>query len=558
MSSSVALIATSAWLISSAALAPALITLSAAITGVRAFAIARAVTRYLERLTSHDVAFRVLARVRAQIFQRLEPLAPARLEEFRRGDLLARLVSDVESLQDLSLRVLHPLVVAAGAVTVSVSIIAPLAPSASAVLLAAWLVAAIAVPAVTALVGRRAEIRIAPARAELSATVAEVLRAAPDLRAFGAASVQLTRINKIDAELAGIGRRTTLAVGLGAGLVTWCAGVAVAGGLVAGASAMRSGALAGVGLAVVVLVPLAAFESVAPVHAAILALSRARASGERVLEVLDSTPPVREPAIAQPLPPAPRSLRLRGVHARWPGSAPALPAALCGVDLDLAPGQRVAVVGESGSGKTTLAAVLLRFVDLEAGSYRIGEVDARAVLSDELREVIGLCGHDAHIFDSTLRENLQLARPSADDVTLCQALAEVRLLDWADELPHGLDTELGERGTSISAGQRQRIALARALLADFDMLVLDEPTAHLDPETAEALTRDLLDATAGRATLLITHRLSGLEVVDQILLLHGGGVAERGTHGELLALDGRYAALWRREQYAASGRRRAG
>lgn len=532
--SAIALMAASAWLISAAALQPPLVYLSLAIVAVRAFALGRAAFRYVERLVSHDVAFRLLARLRARFYRHLEPLAPAGLPAFRRGDLLARLVDDVDSLQDLPLRVLQPVAVAAAAAAVAVGLVALLLPSAALVLAAALLAGATAVPVVSAWAGRHAEARVAGARAELAGEVVALLHAQPDLTAFDAVQDRLDQVGARDAELTALARRGAAAVGLGAGLAALCAGLAVWGALVTAVPAVREDRLDGVALAVVVLMPLAAFEAFALLPAALLALTRVRSSGERVLAVLDRDPPVPEPAEPVALPVAGSwTVSLRGVGARWPGADKDAPAAIEGVDLDLPPGRRVAIVGASGAGKTTLAAVLLRFVDLTAGSYTLAGCDARTVRGDEVRRVVGLCAQDAHVFDSTVRENLRLARPGADEAALRDALRRARLLDWVERLPEGLDTAIGRHGARISAGERQRLALARALLADFPVLVLDEPTAHLDPPTAEALTEDLLDATIGRTTVLITHRYAGLDRVDEVVVLDRGRVVERGTATEL-------------------------
>ncbi|MER7150859.1 ATP-binding cassette domain-containing protein, partial [Streptomyces lydicus] len=225
------------------------------------------------------------------------------------------------------------------------------------------------------------------------------------------------------------------------------------------------------------------------------------------------------------------------------------------VGFTLTAGRRLAVVGPSGSGKTTLAQTLLRFLDPEAGTYSLGGTDARALDGDAVRRHVGLCAQDAHLFDSSLRENLRLARRNradgpadADDRDLWDALERARLADWVRGLPDGLDTMVGEHGARLSGGQRQRLALARALLADFPVLVLDEPAEHLDLATADALTADLLAATEGRTTVLITHRLTGLEAVDEVLVLDHGRVVQRGGHAELATADGPFRRMLERER----------
>ncbi|MCZ9339889.1 ATP-binding cassette domain-containing protein, partial [Streptomyces sp. TRM76130] len=240
----------------------------------------------------------------------------------------------------------------------------------------------------------------------------------------------------------------------------------------------------------------------------------------------------------------PLPLVVKGLAARHPGQDRD---AVTGLDLTLTEGRRVAVVGASGSGKTTLAQALLRFLDPSAGSYTLAGVDARALDTDDVRRLVGLCAQDAHLFDSSVRENLLLARKDATEAQLRDALGRARLLEWADSLPDGLDTLVGEGAARLSGGQRQRLALARALLADFPVLVLDEPAEHLDLPTADALTADLLAATEGRTTLLITHRLAGLESVDEVVVLDAGRVVQRGTLAELTAEPGPLRSMAERE-----------
>jgi ATP-binding cassette, subfamily C, bacterial CydCD len=301
-------------------------------------------------------------------------------------------------------------------------------------------------------------------------------------------------------------------------------------------------------LAVVVLTPLAAFEAVAAIPLAVRDRQRGRRAAERVQEVLDAPAPVREPTRPGLPPASPFPLYVRDLTVRYDArSAPALD----GVSLALGEGRRIAVVGRSGAGKTTLALALLRFVEPESGTYRLGGVDAAGLDGDAVRRLVGLCAQDAHVFDSTLRENLRLARTDASDDDLRAALAAARLLAWVNSLPAGLDTLVGEHGAKLSGGQRQRLALARALLADFPVLVLDEPAEHLDLPTADALTADLLRATEGRTTLLITHRLATLAqpgAVDEILVLEAGHVVQRGGYQELAAADGPFRRMVRAER----------
>jgi thiol reductant ABC exporter CydC subunit len=546
----VGLIACAAWLISAAALQPHLVALSVAIVGVRAFAIGKATLRYLERLVSHEAAFRMLARVRTRFISALEPLSPGVLPVYRRGDLLGRMAADVDALQDLPLRVLQPAAVAAGVGALSVGIVAAILGTSAMALMIALLIAATAVPAVTFWANQRAEAMQAEARADLTASVVTLMRSRRELVAYGAASRHLDEFDAIDATLTRIARRAAVATGFGAGLWTLCAGGAVWAGLALGTPAVRSGALPGVALAVIVLIPLAAFEAVQVLPAATLAYTRARRSGSRVLELITMQPPVAETAEPGPLPPDPWPVTLRNAGARWPGAAsPA--GAVTGIDLDLRPGRSVAVVGLSGAGKSTLAAMLLRFIELDCGSYQLAGTDVTRLSGDDVRRVVGLCAQDAHLFDSTLRENLRLARPGCDDSALRDVLDRARLADWVARLPDGLDTHLGEGGIRASEGERRRIALARALLADFPVIVFDEPTANLDQPTADALSRDLLTATADRATVLITHRLAALDGVDEIIVLDDGAVVERGTHHQLLCVGGHYFRLWQCEYQSA-------
>ncbi|MBV1939800.1 thiol reductant ABC exporter subunit CydD [Streptomyces sp. BV286] len=544
LGSAVGLMATSGWLISRASQQPPVLYLMVAVTATRTFGIGRAVFRYAERLVSHEAVLRMLADTRVAVYRRLERLAPAGLRTARRGDLLSRLVTDVDALQDYWLRWLLPAAAAAVVSAGSVGFTAWLLPEAGAALAVGLLAAGVGVPLLTGAVARRAEHRLAPARGVLATRVADLLTGTAELTVAGALPARTAEARRADTELTRIASRAATATALGDGLIALISGLTVTAAALAGAQAVLDGRLSGVTMAVVVLTPLAAFEAVLGLPLAVQYRQRVRRSAERVYEVLDAPEPVREPERPVKAPESPFPVVLKGLAARHGGQRRD---AVADVDLVLERGRRTAVVGPSGSGKTTLAQVLLRFLDARAGTYTLGGVDAYGMDGDDVRRLVGLCAQDAHLFDSSVRENLLLARKDATDSALRDVLGRVRLLDWADGLPDGLDTLIGEHGARLSGGQRQRLALARALLADFPVLLLDEPAEHLDLATADALTADLLAATAGRTTLMITHRLAGLEAADEVIVLAEGRVVQRGAFDELVHARGPLREMAERE-----------
>jgi ATP-binding cassette, subfamily C, bacterial CydC len=538
----VALLAVSGFLLARASQHPNIIAITAAVVAVRAFSVGRGVFRYAERLTSHDAAFRVLADTRVAIYRRLARIAPAGLAGFRSGDLLARLISDVDATQDLFIRGIAPpltaALVGAGAVTACLLILAP----AAGILAAGLLLAGVAVPAVAAIADTTARRRTSPARGDLAASLANMLAGAADLHAFGAEDASLARLDATDAELAALGRQSAAANGLGTGLTAVAAGVTLWGVLILGVAAVSAGTFSRVPLAVLTLTALAAFEAVSPLTAAALQIGHSRAAAGRICEVFDAPDPAADPERPLAAPVRPVTVRLRGARVRY---APAGPWALDGVDLDIDPGKRIALVGPNGAGKSTVAALLMRFADLAGGTATLNGHDLAGYAADDVRRVIGGCPQDPHIFDTTIAANVRIARPDATDGELAAAAERAGLAAWIDSLPNGLHTAVGAHGAVISGGQRQRLAVARALLADPVLLILDEPTASLDPDAREALTTDLLDVTEGRATLLITHELGGLGQVDEVVVLDAGRVVQRGTHRDLLReRGGLYRWMW--------------
>lgn len=522
--SGVALTATAGWLIARAAEQPPVLMLMVAIVGVRTFGLARPALRYAERLVSHDAALAMLAERRAAVFDLLVPLTPGRLTR-RRGDVLTSVVDDVDSLLDKQLRVRTPVATAALVGVLAVAVAAWQLPAAAAVVVgvvglggvAAWSAARIGV--------RRAERTFVTQRAALSAEVVQTLQGAGDLVLWQAVERRLDEIDRIAGESGRAVVRSTRAVATGRALALLVAGAGMLGVAWVGAGAVADGALSKPMLALLVLLPLALAEVVAPLADAGALSVRTESADRRLADLARLAPAVTSPATPITADLREPALDASSLDAGW-GDRPAF----SGVSFHLEPGARLGVVGPSGSGKSTLAAVLLRFIDPLSGAVTLAEVPLDRLRLDDVRRTVGLVDDDPHVFASTLRENLRLARPDATDADLARALAACSLGDWLAGLPAGLDTRLGEGAAHVSGGERARLGLARAVLADQPVLVLDEPTAHLDTATASAVAEDLLGAE-DRTVVWITHGTVGLDRMDVVVDL-----ADQ-TSGSSLALE---------------------
>jgi ATP-binding cassette subfamily C protein CydCD len=497
-----ALTATSAWLISAAALHPPMLALMVAIVAVRAFGLGKGVLRYLERLATHDAALRLGADLRVRVWRALVRQGPATTARLRRGDLLARLTGDVDAQQDVVVRGLVPGLSAVVAGVGVVALFAVLLPSAAIVLAVGLLLAGVVAPLLAVVTGRRAARATAGTRAAVSSGVVELLDGAADLLVLGAAADRRRRLSGLDERLGMLERAQAGAAGLGSGLAVLATGLAAVGATAVGIAALGSGAISGTALAVLALTPLAAAELVVGLPDAATRTAEALPAARRLAELETCAAPVEDPTTPQEVPDDP-ALAAQELVVRWPGSATD---AVGGVDFAVGPGHRMLLTGPSGAGKSTVLAAVLRTLAARRGAVTLDGGDVASMRADEVRSRMGWSGAAAHLFDNTLRENLRLARPDATDDELERALGHARLTEWYAGLPDGLDTGLGEHGGPVSGGERQRLAVARVLLADRPVVILDEPTAHLDVPTATALAVEIEEVTRGRTALVVTHR----------------------------------------------------
>lgn len=536
----VGLLGTSAYLIASAAFHPSIAELSVAVVGVRFFGISRGVFRYLDRLVSHHVNFRLLSILRIWFYDCLKLLAPARLIHYQRGDLLSRAIGDIDALDQFYVRAVSPVISAIFA-TVGFSLLVGSWNVRLGWILAAGLsVTSFVLPALVYIFSRGPAKQLVDQRAILSQTMLDTLRGAAEIIVFQQQEEELTQINRVSLQTnraqVGLAHSQGLSNGMNAVLTQGT----VALMLLVGIPLVRTGELDGIMLAVIVLITMASFEISIPIAQAAQFWESSLQAARRLFEMADQQPAIIEPVIPVSVPEKPNIL-IRNLSFQYHGN---LPLAADHLNINLSYSRKIALVGENGSGKTTILNLLMRFWDCQPGEILIDGIPVQEFSPKELRQRIGYVSPGGAIFQTTLRQNLLLANPGALDADLLRVLDCVQLGEWVQTLPDGLDTWLGASGLTISGGQLQRIQLARGLLMDAPIYLLDEPTTHLDVETENRLISLFRSIFQNRSLVWVTHRLVGLDWLDEILVLENGRVVERGNQHTLLESRGRFYQLW--------------
>ncbi|HET9589070.1 MAG TPA: thiol reductant ABC exporter subunit CydD, partial [Anaerolineales bacterium] len=500
--SSIALIGTSAWLISTAALHPSIADLGVSVVGVRFFGIARGVFRYLERLVSHSVTFRLLACLRVWFYEKLEPLAPARLMEYKSGDLLARVIGDVETLENFYVRVLLP-VLTAILIALGVSIFfASFNPMLALILISLFLTLGLGLPVLIQILSRGPGQRLIAQRAEIQTQLVDGIQGIADLLAFGRGTERLQQIASTGGAYGATQKQMAQIGGFHSGLSTFIANFGLWLVVLILIPRVTAGEINGVILGTFALMTLASFEAVTPLPLAAQTWNSSGAAAKRLFDIVDVEPAVKEKAGGSTV--SGHEIQFSNLTFAYPlQNTPALQ----DISFKVPAGKSIAIVGPSGAGKSTIANLLLRFWDYETGEIRLGGQLLRQLDQDEVRKCFALVPSNSHFFNTSIRENLRFARPSVSPEELEAAVRATQIHEFIAGLPKGYETLIGEQGLRLSGGERQRLAIARALIKDAPILIFDEPTANLDPQTEKQVLGTLLETIRGRTCLLITHRL---------------------------------------------------
>ena len=543
-SSGIGLLMTSAYIIAKAALQPPIVTLQLGIAGVRFFGLARGVFRYAERLISHNITFRILAKIRLWFYDAIEPLAPARLMHFKSGDLLQRVVDDIQSLENIYTRVLGPPLTALLVAALMWFLLGIYSLQAALLILFFHTLAGIGVPLLTRQLSRGVAVGIMNYKAEQQVLALDLFQGIGELQLYGKLPAHLTAMQSAETGKLQLQRKNAIIEGMHESLTGLLMNGALIAILWALIPSISTGAVNGISLTVITLAVMASFEPFLPLPSTLKHLEADQHAGERLFEILDAKPETIAPATPLPFPEE-HTIQVEQLSFAYPGSTAK---ALDRLNFTVLSGEHIAIVGPSGAGKSTITSLFMRFWNSSEGSITIGSHNITLFDPEELRRNISLVSQRTYLFAETIRENLTIAAPESTDDDLKKALNAAGLSHFTSKL----DEWCGQHGMKLSGGERQRIAIARVLLQSAPIMILDEATANLDGVTEREVTQTLNAISAGKTLITITHRLKAMEQYDRILVLEKGRIVEQGVHGELMAGNGLYRRMWELQHVAST------
>ncbi len=545
VASNIGLLATSGYLIASAALRPSTVLLLwVPIVGVRFFGIARAVFRYGERYFSHDLTFRILSNIRVWFYDRLEPLAPARLNAFQSGDVLSSAVSDVDTMQDFYLRSVAPTLIAVLVMVIVYGLLSIFDYRLGLIQVLILLVSGVGIPALTYWLGNRLGTEIVKIRSEFSADLVDSIQGMSDILAFSQEQNVIERLSGRQRMLVNKQMKMASIGGLTGGLMTFFNHFSMWILLLIAIPLVQMGKISGVDLTVIAQTALASFEAILPLPIAFQYLGRSFASMRHLLNMIDAKPAVTNGDMHLGEQTSPE-LVINHLSFHYDSDrAPVIK----DISFTVPYGTHIAIVGPSGAGKSSIVQILSKFYDYDSGSVRLGDIELRSLSTESAHQQIAVAPQSPHLFNTSVKENLQLANPDAPFEEIQNACAVALADDFVQKLPEKYDTFVGEQGYKLSGGERQRLAIARAILANTAISIFDEPTSGLDALTEEQLLHSVHRALENKSMIWITHRLTGLEVMDEIIVMNHGLIEEKGTHEELLQQNGLYRQMWNIQQ----------
>lgn len=541
----IGLMGTSAYLIAKAALHPSIATLQVAIVGVRFFGLSRGVFRYLERLVSHNLNFKLVTGLRVWLYQKIEPLAPGIIYLYNSGDLLNRLVADLDNLDDFYVRSLSPVAVAAIIIGSSSLFLGNINNHTGWILFCGMLLCATILPVSIFKITQKTNQKQVEIKNKLSVWMVDYLNGLDEILLYGKEKEFRKQAEELTQESGKNQIYQAFNNSLSTGINLLLTNLTLVMVILIVTPSIHQGKMEGFLLPVITLIILASFEAVNPLAATAQNMVKSIKSGTRIREISEVKPLVQDLPEPYTLEKEPLLIEVMGGGFRY---ATDEEWALRDIQLTIHPGEKIAILGPNGSGKTTIAYLMQRYYPLTEGILLLNGMDILKIREDNIRDLLTYVNPRPYFFNKSLRENLRMAKEDASDIELEEVIGRTGLMEWMSLLPAGLNTSLGENGWAMSGGEKQKLSLARVLLRKPSVVILDEPTANMDAITSRKIIPELIRSTEGKSLVWITHSLIGLEQMDQLIIMDQGRIVERGKYMDLIKAGGYFSKVWKIQQ----------